>query len=89
MGASLAKTFTCYAKGEHGEQLSCKVLAEQTMRPRMVGRAAVGHEWQWQYFVEAQNQILIRRSKTRYEAIDEPGRVFRSSDRNQPPFVKA
>src|SRR4051812_46211065 len=67
MGASLAKTFTCYAKGEHGEQLSCTVHAEQTMRPRMIGRAVVGQEWQWQYFIESQNQILVRRSKTTYE----------------------
>ena len=88
MGASLAKTFVCYAKGEHGEQLPCTVLAEQTIRPRMIGRAVIGHEWQWQYFIESQNQILVRRSKTTYEAIDEPDRVFRSTDRNQPLFVK-
>ena len=88
MGASLAKTFTCYAKGEHGEQLPCTVLAEQTIRPRMIGGAVIGSEWQWQYFIESQNQILVRRSTTTYQAIDEPQRVFRSWDRNHPVFVK-
>jgi hypothetical protein len=89
MGPSLAKTFICYAKDGYGEQLPCTVLAEQTIRPRMIGHSVIGHEWQWQYFIESQNQILVRRSKTTYEAIDEPDRVFRSTDRNQPPFVRA
>ena len=71
---------------EFGEFVTHEIVATQTHRVSHSYSATASLEWQ--FYIESLNLILVRRTATEYAALDDAKRLFRSHDKNQPPFVE-
>jgi hypothetical protein len=68
--------FNCFETDANGQKSAYRVIAEQTLRPLIVGKAVLGSHLEWQFYCEDLKLVLLRKSKTRFASIDDPHRIL-------------